>query len=88
MFSVRKSEFTLEIAGPRGQGWRPAASTHFEVLGKAVQAAQQGKVQEAIATAEDLWIKQYGEMHGIRFRVHATEDVVHANNLEDASQKY
>jgi hypothetical protein len=88
VYAVKKSEFTLEIAGPRGQGWRPAGSTHFEVLKPAIQSAQNGQVQQSLTKAEDLWIKNHGDMHNVRFRVRVTEETVHARNLEDASQKY
>lgn len=87
MFSLAKTEHTLEIAGPRKQGWRPAGSAHGELLREAVTLASLGRIAEAIERAEDLWIAQHGHMHGVSFRVRQTCETFHAKSLRSVQEE-
>lgn len=70
--STAREDHTLEIRGPRNQGWTPAGSMHHELLRAAIRLAQFGHVAEAIDTAELAWIAQHQHMHDVRFRVRTT----------------
>ncbi len=57
---------TLEINGPRGQVWRPAQHDRYA---EARALTEAGRSYEALLTAQDAYIAQYGNMHGVEFRV-------------------
>lgn len=82
MFTQRRTEYTLEIYGPRNQVWRPAHGIHGDVLKEAIKLAEQGQSTLAIDRASDFWIAQYGHMHDISFRVRCSIEEIHAHSLK------
>jgi hypothetical protein len=52
------------------------ALSYHEFLRPAVTLAYHGKIDEALDAAEEIWIAQKGDMHGISFRVVTTSRIV------------
>ena len=83
IISTSKTEHTLEIFGPRGIAWRPAASTHGDLLKEPIALAYLGRIPEAISRSEDLWIERHGNMHNIGFRVRSTVETISGTSIKD-----
>lgn len=73
MQQIVNTNHVLEIAGPRGQIWRPAAD---EVLRPAKQLAVRGELVAAIEAAQDAYIEKNGSMLGVAFRVRTTTETL------------
>lgn len=66
MIELNLSEAILEIAGPRGQIYRPALDRCFQ---EARALAEAGRYMEAMRAAEDAQIAREGNCFGVTFRV-------------------
>lgn len=64
---------TLEIAGPRGQIWRPATDKHFA---GAIQMSQQDNPVGALEAAQEAYVAAHGNMHGVSFRIRTVKEVL------------
>lgn len=80
MKSFTKTEHTLQIHGPREQAWRPATDY---VSAEARRLVATERFVEAIDAAEVSYIQQYGNMHGVRFRILTVTKAVTFNGAAD-----
>lgn len=69
LLQISSVHHVLEIAGPRGQVWRPAHSTMGGMFREAQALADQGNLAGALHAAQDSYIEANGGMHGVAFRV-------------------
>lgn len=83
--STTKEEHTLEIRGPRKQGWRPAGSVNHELLRAAIRLAQFGRSAEAIDAAETTWIEVHQHIQDVRFRVRSTQVTLTGVSAKDVT---
>lgn len=72
MRSCTQTHHVLEIRDDRSD-WCPPVSGMYR---PAVLLAYQGRIVEAIELAETIRIREYGDMHGIAFRVLTTTKTV------------
>ncbi|MDA8375713.1 MAG: hypothetical protein M0Z50_01315 [Planctomycetia bacterium] len=82
MIEQKTSEAMLEIAGPRGQDWRPASLYIYDYLRGATKAVQNGQYQEALRLADDEY-QEHCEINGIdrnynqaRFRIRIVSETL------------
>jgi len=73
MRQIVTTTHTLEIAGPRGQIWRPVSDKNFAA---AARLAEQQSFTGAIQLAEDAYIAAHGDMHGVAFRVRSVSETL------------
>ena len=76
MIQITRTTHVLEIAGPRGQIWRPALSVVGDLFRDAQGLAEQGNMASALRTAEDAYIAAHGDMHGVAFRVRSIAETL------------
>ena len=65
MKQLTTTEHVLEMRESPNTIWHPPIAGMYK---PAVRLAWQGRLTEAIETACDIRIREYGEMHGISFR--------------------
>lgn len=81
MRTASKTDHVLEIHDGRNT-WRQPMAERYQ---PAKQLAWQGRIVEALEAAEEIRVREYGEMHGVRFRmITHTETVTTLGNLADA----
>lgn len=76
MVEIHHTSHVLEIAGPRGQIWRPALQTSGDLFREPQRLAMAGRLHEALEAAQDAYIAAHGDMHGVAFRVRSTTETL------------
>lgn len=77
MVEISHTSHVLEIAGPRGQIWRPALQTSSGDLFREPQRlVMAGRFVEGLEAAQDAYIAAHGDMHGVAFRVRSNTETL------------
>ena len=76
MVEISHTSHVLEIAGPRGQIWRPALQTSADLFREPQRLVMAGRFYEALEAAQDAYIAAHGDMHGVAFRVRSNTETL------------
>lgn len=84
MRSRRETSRELEVRDRPGISFRPAIAGIYH---PARVLAHDGNIESALNKAEEIYIENYGQMHGVTFRVVEKSTTIYQHGSWDSFQK-